>query len=261
MGARKSWGWTSYVVMLQIAVGSDYVQEIICSRSRTQVPSFAKIILWQTACRYSSLWTPFVHAAVLFRTDARYFHKQEGFVRRKDAARRTAFVLVFLWLQIFESWVTEWRIRNGTNSAMCLNPQWSDRSGCPSTTFYVLHMFVSEYLGSPTEVHLRWILYINTQTGFPGFGGSWCCQHWTWKNFAVARVGHFGGKDAKPPVAAEAIANAYLYIFGCHSGKPGIMTDVNILKTSPLMSAFCAGSCSSALDTSWFYKGDRSFIS
>lgn len=105
----------------------------------------------------------------------------------------------------------------------------------------VVEVFGDEYLRAPTEVDLRRILGINAARGFPGCVGSWDCQHWAWKNCPVAWAGQFKGKEKKPTIVLEAIADAEMWIWGCHFGNPGSMNDINVLDCSPLVGGILNG--------------------
>lgn len=102
-------------------------------------------------------------------------------------------------------------------------------------------VFGEEYLRAPTEVDLQRILGINSERGFPGCVGSWDCQHWEWKNCPVAWAGQFKGKEKKPTIVLEAVADAELWIWACHFGMPGSLNDINILDSSPIVSAILEG--------------------
>jgi hypothetical protein len=71
----------------------------------------------------------------------------------------------------------------------------------------VVDEFGPEYLREPNEDDKRPILAVNESRGFPGCLGSIDCQHWEWKNCPVAWAGQFKGKEKKPTVAMEAIAD------------------------------------------------------
>lgn len=77
--------------------------------------------------------------------------------------------------------------------------------------------------------------------GFPGYIGSWDCQHWIWKNCPVSWAGKFQGKEKKPTVVLEAIADSELWIWGCNFGNHGSMNDINILNSSSLYQSILEG--------------------
>jgi Plant transposon protein len=88
---------------------------------------------------------------------------------------------------------------------------------------------------------LRRILAINAGRGFPGMVGSIDCMHWKWKRCPLAWAGRFKGKDKKPTVALEAIADAELWIWHVFFGAAGSMNDVNVLDHSPTIEKVIAG--------------------
>lgn len=101
--------------------------------------------------------------------------------------------------------------------------------------------FREEYLRAPNSDDLKRILSINESRGFPGSIGSWDCQHWSWKNCPVAWAGQFKGKEKKPTVVLEAIADPELFIWGCHFGSPGSMNDINVLDCSTIVEKIIDG--------------------
>lgn len=105
----------------------------------------------------------------------------------------------------------------------------------------IVNVFGDEYLRAPRESDLLRILGINAARGFPGCVGSLDCQHWEWKNCPVAWAGQFKGKEKKPTIVLEAIADGELWIWACHFGKPGSLNDVNILDSSPIVSGILQG--------------------
>jgi hypothetical protein len=88
---------------------------------------------------------------------------------------------------------------------------------------------------------LRRILAINAGRGFPGMVGSIDCMHWKWKRCPLAWAGRFKGKDKKPTVALEAIADAELWIWHVFFGAAGSMNDVNVLDHSPTIEKVITG--------------------
>jgi hypothetical protein len=43
--------------------------------------------------------------------------------------------------------------------------------------------------------------------GFPGCVGSIDCQHWSWEACPIQFAGHFNGKEKKPTIVLEAVAD------------------------------------------------------
>lgn len=105
----------------------------------------------------------------------------------------------------------------------------------------IVRMYGAEYLRSPNESDLRRILSINAARGFPGCLGSWDCQHWEWKNCPVGWAGQFKGKEKKPTVVLEAIADSELWIWGMNFGSAGSLNDINILDASSIVQKILEG--------------------
>ena len=51
----------------------------------------------------------------------------------------------------------------------------------------------------------------------------------------MAWAGQYKGKEKKPTVVLEAIADSELWIWGCNVGHPGSMNDLNVLDCSILV--------------------------
>jgi hypothetical protein len=64
-----------------------------------------------------------------------------------------------------------------------------------------------EYGRQPTEGDLRRILKINAKRGFPGCVGSIDCQHWSWEACPIQFAAQFKGKEKKPTIVLEAVAD------------------------------------------------------
>ena len=105
----------------------------------------------------------------------------------------------------------------------------------------IVREFGAEYLREPNEDDLMRILAVNESRRFPGCLGSIDCQHWEWKNCPVGWAGQFKGKEKKPTVAMEAIADGELWIWHLSVGHPGFMNDLNIMNSLPKMQRILAG--------------------
>lgn len=105
----------------------------------------------------------------------------------------------------------------------------------------IVSEFSGEYLREPTESDLRRIMEINTARGFTGCIGSIDCQHWQWKNCPVAWAGQFKGKEKKPTIVLEAIADGELRIWHAFFGCPGTLKDINVLDKSSTLRKIIAG--------------------
>jgi Plant transposon protein len=105
----------------------------------------------------------------------------------------------------------------------------------------VCDTFGEEYGRQPTENDLRRILAINEMRGFPGCLGSIDCQHWKWERCPVAFAGQFSGKEKKPTVVLEAIADGELWLWHAYFGCPGSLNDLNVLNMSTTMASILEG--------------------
>lgn len=55
------------------------------------------------------------------------------------------------------------------------------------------------------------------------------CQHWEWKNCPAAWAGQVKGKEKKPAIAMEAMADGDLWIWHLSVGHRGSMNDHNVM--------------------------------
>jgi hypothetical protein len=77
--------------------------------------------------------------------------------------------------------------------------------------------------------------------GIQGMVGSLDCMHVAWKNCPVAWQGQYRGKEKKPTVVLEAVADHHLWIWHSAFGYAGTLNDINIWDQSPLMQSFLDG--------------------
>jgi hypothetical protein len=77
--------------------------------------------------------------------------------------------------------------------------------------------------------------------GIQGMVGSLDCMHVAWKNCPVAGQGQYRGKEKKPTVVLEAVADHHLWIWHSTFGYAGTLNDINIWDQSPLMQSFLDG--------------------
>lgn len=61
---------------------------------------------------------------------------------------------------------------------------------------------------------------------------SWDFQNWPWKNLSISWDGQLKGKEKKPTVVLEEIADGLLWIWAANYGLPGSMNEINILDAS-----------------------------
>jgi hypothetical protein len=68
------------------------------------------------------------------------------------------------------------------------------------------------------------------------------CSHVVWGNCPTAYHGHYVGKEGKPTIVAEALADHSLYAWHAVFGYCGTLNDVTIQDSSFLLQAMCDGS-------------------
>jgi Plant transposon protein len=70
--------------------------------------------------------------------------------------------------------------------------------------------------------------------GVAGMVGSIDCMHLAWKNCPIAWQGSHKGKEKKPTLVLEAMADHNLFIWHASFGWPGTLNDINVWEGSPL---------------------------
>ncbi|KAE9330746.1 hypothetical protein PF008_g15661 [Phytophthora fragariae] len=66
-------------------------------------------------------------------------------------------------------------------------------------------------------------------------------MHWQWRLCPTAHAGQYKGKEKKPTMVLEAVADYNLRIWDCNFGSPGSLNDINILSQSPLLNDMLQG--------------------
>ena len=72
--------------------------------------------------------------------------------------------------------------------------------------------------------------------------GSLDCSRTHWKNCPKAWQGSYKGKEKKPTIIMEAVADYNLWFWHCSYGHAGTFNDISVLDMSPLMQQFTDGS-------------------
>ncbi len=80
--------------------------------------------------------------------------------------------------------------------------------------------------------------------GVRGMVGSLDCSHFVWGNCPVAHHGQFQGKEGKPTLVVEAMADHTLYAWHAVFGYCGSLNDINIWENSLLLQSLCDGTFS-----------------
>ena len=99
----------------------------------------------------------------------------------------------------------------------------------------IIEMYGDEYLREPTPEEIQRLLAQNATRGFPGMLGSLDCMHWEWRKCPYWLQGTFKGKEDKPSIILEAIADKDGYFWHFFFGMPGSQNDINVLNASPLI--------------------------
>eukprot|EP00644_Phytophthora_capsici_P010099 jgi/Phyca11/120454/e_gw1.41.260.1 len=99
----------------------------------------------------------------------------------------------------------------------------------------VICAFEAEYLREPSRSDIEHILATSEQRGFPGCIGSLDCMHWQWELCPAAFKGQFQGKEGKPTVVLEVVADKRLWIWHFFFGSAGSNNGINIIERSPLV--------------------------
>lgn len=117
------------------------------------------------------------------------------------------------------------------------------RECCVIFDVLVKSIYEKEYLRHPTSADCKSlsILHENVHC-FPGMFGSLDCMHTFWKNCPVGWHGSYRGKEKKPTIVLEAIADYNLWFWHAAYGHPGTLNDLNILALSPFLGMLLDGS-------------------
>ncbi|KAE9164971.1 hypothetical protein PF005_g29804 [Phytophthora fragariae] len=99
----------------------------------------------------------------------------------------------------------------------------------------VVEVFEEEYLREPTRDDIERQLERSAARGFPGCLGSLDCMHWAWEMCPTALKGQLSGKEGKPTVVLEVVADQRMWISHFFFGCAGSNNDINIIDRSPLI--------------------------
>jgi hypothetical protein len=72
--------------------------------------------------------------------------------------------------------------------------------------------------------------------------GSLDCSHFVWANCSVAHQGQYQGKEGKPRIVVEALADHNLYAWHAVFGYAGTLNDISIWDSSFRLQSLCEGS-------------------
>ena len=115
---------------------------------------------------------------------------------------------------------------------------------CIQFDLAIKKIYQKEYLRLPTPTDLKNICKLHKAVhGVDGMFGSLDCMHTLWKNCPVAWQGSFEGKEGKPSIVLEAIADYHLWFWhGAYGGYAGTLNDETILNLSPFLESLVDGS-------------------
>ena len=107
----------------------------------------------------------------------------------------------------------------------------------------VNEIYQEEYLRYPTTQDLLSLNNLHKSVHhFDGMLGSLDCMHTYWKNCPVGWQGSYRGKEKKPTIVLEAIADYHMWFWHAAYGYAGTLNDLNILALSPFLEKLVDGS-------------------
>jgi hypothetical protein len=103
--------------------------------------------------------------------------------------------------------------------------------------------YMDEYCRLPTAADLKSITNLHKAIhGVDGIVGSLDCTHTYWKNCPKAWQGSYQGKEKRPSIVLEAMADYHLFFWHACYAYPGNMNDKTIFSLSPLLDRMLDGS-------------------
>ena len=103
-------------------------------------------------------------------------------------------------------------------------------------TKIIIEEFGEEFLNrSPSDDESKEILNYNETRGFPGMFASWDCTHFNWKKCPTALHGQFKGRKECKTLVLEAVVDCNLRFWFINFGKPGSLSDLNVLHQSSIV--------------------------
>jgi hypothetical protein len=91
--------------------------------------------------------------------------------------------------------------------------------------------------------------------GVPGMVGSLDYMHVSWCLCPVALLGQFEGKEQKPTLILEAVADYDLWLWHSCFYHPGLLKDINVWDKSSLLQEFLDGTFSEDVDFEFEING------
>jgi hypothetical protein len=105
--------------------------------------------------------------------------------------------------------------------------------------------FCAKYFSFFTSVDAQKVEALHYEKhGVRGMLGSLDCSHFVWANCPIAHQGQYQGKEGKPTIVVEALADHNLYAWHAVFGYAGTLNDISIWDSSFLLQSLCDGSFS-----------------
>ena len=122
-----------------------------------------------------------------------------------------------------------------------MSPQFA-RECCREFDKAIHELYFDRFLRLPTPQDLKSIcsLYKSVH-GVDGLIGSLDCSHTHWKNCPKAWQGSYKGKENKPSLVLEAMADYHLFFWHISYGYAGVLNDRTIFSLSPLLERLLNG--------------------
>ena len=156
------------------------------------------------------------------------------FIQRKDAANKLGihplcrFVACIRYLAYGGSF--------DSLDEYCRLSESSIHKSVKAFTKLLIQEFGEKFLNrSPTDDECNDILKYNEMRGFPGMLASWDCTHFSWKKCPVALHGQFKGRKESKTLVLEAVVDCDLRFWFINFGRPGSLSDLNILHQSSIV--------------------------
>ena len=105
----------------------------------------------------------------------------------------------------------------------------------------ICELYQKECLRTSSEADIVRIQNMSAKRGFSGCTSSLDCMHWEWKNCPTAYHGQYKGKEKRPTIILEGVADDELWIWHAFFGMPGACNDINVVDNSPLFDEIMAG--------------------
>jgi hypothetical protein len=122
-----------------------------------------------------------------------------------------------------------------------MSPQYA-RECCKEFDKAMRTICMKEFLRLPTATDLKNIVKLHKAVhSVDGMIGSLDCTHTFWKNFPKAWQGSFKGKESKPSIVMESIADYFLFLWHVACGYTGTLNDNTILHIPPFMDRLLDG--------------------